>query len=162
MFQKDYARHAETCEFRVIRCDKCEVIKVNDEEHDCITSMAAKCNVLEERIIKTAQKLDHELEKAERKRLDEEKGTQLVRFDIALPSLSQIKFNPQYGWNQSLSEDVAGLPANTRAIIVRFGLTDLNIRREYGSLHVYQAGSPTKVDLTNFFFVGPQPLPPFG
>jgi len=41
-------------------------------------------------------------------------------------------------------------------------LTDLNIRREYGSLHVYQAGSPTKVDLTNFFFVGPTPLPPFG
>ena len=55
--------------------------------------MAGKYNHLEERIIKTAQKLDFELERAERKRLDEEKGTQLVRFDIALPALSQIKFN---------------------------------------------------------------------
>ena len=55
-----------------------------------------------------------------------------------------------------------GLPANTRVIILRFGLTDLNVRRDYLTLSVGQAGSPTKVDLTNHFYVGPQPLPPFG
>jgi hypothetical protein len=37
--------------------------------------LAAKYNHLEERIIKTAQKLEFELERAERKRLDEEQGT---------------------------------------------------------------------------------------
>jgi len=61
-----------------------------------------------------------------------------------------------------LQEAVTGLPANTRAIILRFGLTDVNLRRDYASLLVYQAGSPAKVDLTNFFFVGPAPVPSFG
>ena len=107
-------------------------------------------------------KLDLELERAERNRLANDKGTQLVRYAIALPNLSQIKFNAQYGWQQMIQESVVGLPANTRAVILNFSLTDLNLRRAYGSLVVYQAGSPAKVDLTNFFFVGPLPLPPFG
>jgi len=55
-----------------------------------------------------------------------------------------------------------GLPANTRNILLKWGLTDLNIRRDYASLHVYQAGSQAKIDLTNYFFVGPNRLPPFG
>ena len=61
-----------------------------------------------------------------------------------------------------MSEQVAGLPANTRTVILKFGLTDLNARRDYASLVIYQAGSPARVDLTNHFFVGPQPLPTFG
>ena len=75
MFQKDYGRHKDTCEFRVIRCEKCDVIKINDQEHDCIKSMAAKYEHLEERVIKTSQRLELELERAERKRLDDDKGT---------------------------------------------------------------------------------------
>ena len=55
-----------------------------------------------------------------------------------------------------------GLPPNTRNIILKWGLTDLNLRRDYASLHVYQAGSQGKIDLTNFFFVGPCNLPTFG
>ena len=78
-----------------------------------------------------------------------------MRCDIALPSLSQVKFNAQYGWHQLLSEDVIGLPANTRSIILKFGLTDMNVRRDYASLCAYQLGSPKKVELTNYFFVGP-------
>lgn len=58
-----------------------------------------------------------------------------------LPGLSQIKFEAREGWHQTLSQPVAGLPPFTRALIVRFGLTDLNVRREYGSLVLYQAGS---------------------
>ena len=55
-----------------------------------------------------------------------------------------------------------GLPENTRSIILKFGLTDMNMRREYAALCAYQLGSSTKVDLTNYFFVGPMILPPFG
>ena len=61
-----------------------------------------------------------------------------------------------------LSEDVVGLAENTRTVILRFGLTDMNVRRDYASLCVSQQGSPTKIDLTNHFFVGPEPLPAFG
>ncbi len=53
MFQKDYARHQETCEFRVIRCEKCDVIKINNEDHDCIKALTGKYDHLEERVIKT-------------------------------------------------------------------------------------------------------------
>ena len=38
----------------------------------------------------------------------------------------------------------------------------MNIRRSYGSLVVYQLGTDAKVDLTNYFFVGQQPMPAFG
>lgn len=54
------------------------------------------------------------------------------------------------------------MPANTRALILRFSLTDINLRRDYASLVVYQAGSLARIDLTNFFFVGHGPMPPFG
>mgnify|MGYP006982806148 CR=1 FL=1 len=40
MFQKDFEEHENTCEFRVIRCEKCEVVKIKDQEHDCIKCMA--------------------------------------------------------------------------------------------------------------------------
>lgn len=100
MFQRDFARHEETCEFRVIRCDKCDVVKQPDVEHDCIKSMAAKYEHLEGRAIALAQKLDLALERAERGRLDPEKGTKFERLDIPLPTLGQVKFNAQYGWQQ--------------------------------------------------------------
>lgn len=61
-----------------------------------------------------------------------------------------------------LSESVVGLPPNTRSVILRFGLTDMNVRRDYSSLCVSQEGSPKKINLTNHFFVGPEPLPAFG
>jgi len=35
-YQKDAAQHEAGCEFRVDRCDKCDVVKIKDEEHDCI------------------------------------------------------------------------------------------------------------------------------
>lgn len=55
-----------------------------------------------------------------------------------------------------------GLPPNTRTVILRFGLTDMNVRRDYSKLTVYQMGSPAKIDLTNHFFAGPHQLPTFG
>lgn len=60
--------------------------------------MAAKYEHLEGRAIALAQKLDLALERAERGRLDPEKGTKLERNEIALPALSQVKFNAQFGW----------------------------------------------------------------
>ena len=38
----------------------------------------------------------------------------------------------------------------------------MNVRREYATLSMYQAGSANRVDLTNTFFIGTQQLPPFG
>lgn len=61
-----------------------------------------------------------------------------------------------------MEEEVVGLPKNTSSIFLKFGLTDLNVRRDYVSLVVYQPGSESKMDLTNNFFAGPQYLPPFG
>ena len=124
--------------------------------------MAANYEKLAEKLTFVSQKLDLELERAERKRLANDKGTQLVRHELMLPGLSQIKFDAREGWHQTLSQPVAGLPPFTRALILRFGLTDLNVRREYGSLVLYQAGSKARIDLTNFFIVGHAPLPPFG
>ena len=61
-----------------------------------------------------------------------------------------------------MSENVVGLPENTRSVIIKFGLTDMNVRRDYASLVMYQVGSSSKLDLTNYFFVGPERMPVFG
>ena len=50
--------------------------------------MAMKYEHLEGKLIQVSQRLELELERAERNRLDEAKGTQLVRMDIGLPALS--------------------------------------------------------------------------
>ena len=42
-----------------------------------------------------------------------------------------------------------------RALIVKFGLTDINVRGYYSCLRIYQKGSTEKVDLTDYFYVGP-------
>ena len=56
------------------------------------------------------------------------------------------------------------LPPNMRAIILKFGLTDINVRSNYNFLKVYQKGCKEneQVDLTNYFYIGAQQLPPFG
>ena len=62
MSQKDYAEHEKNCEHRVIRCEKCEVVKPNgsEEEHDCIKSMAAKYEHLSEKSALVSQRLEKE------------------------------------------------------------------------------------------------------
>ena len=54
-----------------------------------------------------------------------------------MAGLSQIRFSLQAGWHQMMTERVEGLPADTSSIILRFGLTDMNLRRDYTSLVVY-------------------------
>lgn len=137
MSQKDYVQHEQSCEFKISRCDKCEVVKPKGVEHDCVKSMSAKYEHLSAKLAYVSQRLDKEMEIAERNRMAEDKGTQLVRHDIVLPALSQIKFSPSAGWHQVMTEQVGGLPPNTRTLILRFGLTDLNVRREFSSLVVY-------------------------
>ena len=58
MFQKEFSSHDKTCEYRIIRCDKCDVIKEKDVEHDCTKSMAAKYEHLEGKLIAVSQKLE--------------------------------------------------------------------------------------------------------
>jgi len=75
MYQKDYTEHEKTCQFRVIRCEKCDVIVEEGVEHDCTKSMAAKYEYLEGKLIAVSQKLERQLERAERMRLAGDKGT---------------------------------------------------------------------------------------
>jgi len=51
MPQKDYSQHEKVCEFRIIRCDQCEVVKSNTSaDHNCIKSMAAKYENLSQKL----------------------------------------------------------------------------------------------------------------
>lgn len=93
MFQKDFEKHRSTCKHQIIRCEKCAVIKEAGKAHDCVKSMAIKYEHLEGKLIKVSQKLELEMERAERNRVATDKGTLLARMDIALPALSQVKFN---------------------------------------------------------------------
>ena len=88
MLQKDYAEHAKNCEFRELRCDKCGMVRKNGVECDCIKTMAANYEKLAEKLTFVSQKLDLELERAEKRRLAQDKGTQLVRQEVMLPGLS--------------------------------------------------------------------------
>lgn len=98
MFQKDFPEHEASCEFRVNRCDKCQVIRESGDEHDCVVSMSKKYEILEGKVSYLSRKLDLEIERNARKGLAADKGSQMMRLDIGLPALSQVKFNSQLGW----------------------------------------------------------------
>ena len=89
-------------------------------------------------------------------------GNKWCRVNMELAALTAIKFNPQFGWQQKCLEYVNNLPRDMRALIVKFGLTDINVRSYYSYLRIYQKGSTEKIDLTDYFYLGPQPIPPFG
>ena len=89
-------------------------------------------------------------------------GNKWIRVNMELAALTAIKFNPQFGWQQKCLEYVNDLPRDMRALIVKFGLTDINVRSYYSYLRIYQKGSTEKIDLTDYFYLGPQPIPPFG
>ena len=59
---------------------------------------------------------------------DPNTGAQVVRYDFDLPAFRAIKFNPMYGQQQRYEAEVKDLPAHAKAVIVKFGLTDINIR----------------------------------
>ena len=100
MFQKDFAEHEANCEHRVIRCKKCDIVIIKGGEinHDCVKSMAMKYEHLEMKLIQVSKRLEEAKDQAEEVRLSENRGTQLVRQDIGLPALTQIKFNAELGW----------------------------------------------------------------
>jgi len=76
--------------------------------------------------------------------------------------LDRIKFIVNNGIQQTIASEVEGLPNRIGAVIVKFSLTNINIRRLYASLHLSQSGSSNKVNLTDYFFVGPELSPPIG
>jgi hypothetical protein len=51
-----------------------------------------------------------------------------VRRDIPLKQLNSIFFRPELGLQYIIKENVLDLPDNAKGIIVKFTLTDLNIR----------------------------------
>ena len=56
------------------------------------------------------------------------------------------------------------MPQGAKGLIVRFALTDVNVRRLYRQIVLAQSGvsNESQVDVSNFFYIGPHPLPSFG
>ena len=164
MLQKDYESHVEGCDFRVARCEKCDAVKPKDGDCDCIKTMAAKYEHLCQKLAQVSKLLDKEIRRNEQQK--NEPASTLSRCDIQITEFAQMR--PQYysavtdGFIKRICGQVQGLPLSTTSIVLRFGLNDMNIRREYTSLVVYQSGSQDRVDITNLFMVGPQQLPRFG
>ena len=82
---------------------------------------------------------------------------------LDLPTFKQIRFNPMLGFEQSLTQDIQ-VPEGVRALIVRFALTDINVRRLFWTMSLYQVGvsKSAAVDLSSLFYIGPSPVPSFG
>ena len=85
MLQKDYAEHQKICEFREITCDKCGSVVKHGEECNCIAKMAARYEKMEAKLAHLAGRLSLEMDRAEKNRLAEDRGTQLVRCNHILP-----------------------------------------------------------------------------
>lgn len=56
------------------------------------------------------------------------------------------------------------MPHGVKGLIVRFALTDINVRRLYARLALRQDGTSNEsaIDLTGFFWIGPNGVPSFG
>ena len=63
---------------------------------------------------------------------------------------------------QTFVQELTNLPNEPQALIVKFSLTDINIRRDYEKLTMCQIGAAEAVDLTHYFYLGPYPVPGFG
>ena len=61
-----------------------------------------------------------------------------------------------------MKEELNDLPNGVKALILKFALSDINVRRLYHSMVIAQEESATLVDLSNYFYVGMHPVPPFG
>ena len=98
MFQKDYKAHAETCEFRVRTCHKCDfkLAEGVTECNDCIPNMKKRFENLETKYFSLFKKVNDMQEKIEKP--DPHYGNKWVRVNMELPALTAIKFNPAFGW----------------------------------------------------------------
>lgn len=122
----------------------------DDEDHDCIKSLKDRFELVEQRLLAISSKVEFN-----HKEIMTDKTTHIARHDIELPSLRSLSFDPKFGLGKVvLVENVEDLPHNTRALIVKFSLTDINLRRHYTSLTIQQGKSSNVVDLTNYFMVG--------
>ena len=114
-----------------------------------------RCERLESMLFAVSSKIDG---------MQSEKPTGYVeRTTLELQQFKMIRFNPMLGFEQSFTQDIA-VPEGVKALIVRFALTDINVRRLFWTLTLQQVGvsKSAAVDLTSFFWVGPHPLPSFG
>jgi len=129
----------------------------DDEEHDCIKSFKQRFELVEKRLLAMAQKVEFN-----HKEIMTDKTTHIARHEIELPHLRSLTFDPKYGLGKVvLLDHIDDLPHNTRALIVKFSLTDINLRRQYSSITIQQGKSQNVIDLTNYFMVGQQ-CPSFG
>jgi len=66
-----------------------------------------------------------------------DKTTKIVRHEIDLPALRCLTFDPKFGLGKVvLVDQVHDLPPNAKALIVKFTLTDINLRKHYSSITV--------------------------
>mmetsp|Transcript_15619 Transcript_15619/g.21109 ORF Transcript_15619/g.21109 Transcript_15619/m.21109 type:complete len:151 (-) Transcript_15619:264-716(-) len=149
MDRAHYDEHKNACEHRVNKCEKCETMLKDDDEHDCIKSFKERFELVEKRMIAMAQKVEFN-----HKEIMADKTTHIARHEIELPTLRSLTFEAKFGLGKVvLVENVENLPHNTRALIVKFALTDINLRRQYTSITIQQGKSSNVIDLTNYFMV---------
>jgi len=131
---KDFQKHQEECSFRVQKCSKCQTITKEGEEHDCIESLCKRFEAMEKQQL--ALKKIQEAKEAEPK-----SSLKVVRYEIMLPSMASLFFQPHMGLSQTVSEELNDLPPGIKALVIKFALTDLNLRRQYTRLLLRQKGS---------------------
>ena len=68
MKQSEYDRHVQNCEYRVLRCEKCNAVKPKEGECDCIKNMVAKCEHLSQKLAQVSKRLNDEVQRNERMR----------------------------------------------------------------------------------------------
>jgi hypothetical protein len=145
----------------VNKCPTCESQIKAEEDHNCIQSL-----------VQRFEKIDEINSVLKQKILRTEKKSNMVtvslfkNLEIPLHGLTVIFAHPSVSPTRALiqkHENIKGVPLGASAIIVNFLLTDLNLRRDYAHMFIYQEGNDqNKTNLTNKFMVGPHPLPPFG
>ena len=58
----------------------------------------------------------------------------MVRYDVILPNMKTLYFRPEQGMYQCVKDDIFDTPNNVKAVIIKFTLSDINIRKSYHTL----------------------------
>ena len=80
--------------------------------------------------------------------------------------MNRIYFRPDYqsgSMSYKISDQIPySLPDNTQALIIKYQLSDINVRKHFSQLLLKQESSNNIIDLSSYFILGPQIIPSFG
>ncbi|CDW81997.1 e3 ubiquitin-protein ligase nrdp1-like [Stylonychia lemnae] len=161
MPRNQFGEHDKACQYKTIKCEKCETMIVNGTEHDCVISLRKRCELIEAKLLGLKDKMEVEKEKHK-----SEKIQKIQRFELILPQLKSIYFRPDFHVQSNsafiLQQDIRMIPKDTQALILRYTLTDLNVRRLIRSFQISQQDDNNVIELGNYFTIGTQSIPQIG